>query len=327
MAVNRLFAPIEPYAQHQMAVGDGHSIYVEECGNRDGVPVVFLHGGPGAGCNENHRRYFDPSGYRIVLVDQRGSGRSTPYGETRRNDTQRLVADLELIRKRLGIDQWLVLAGSWGVALGLYYAQSYPGACLGMILRGAFLARERDLEWFMSECGVARVFPEVSAELVGLLSPPERLDPIAAYYRHVHGPDIETARTWARTWSAWGDRVATWNLPVSANAQDEPLDIDKLMGKARIETHYAHHRYFLRDSPLLESTAKLPDVPITIVHGRRDLTCPVEAAWSLHRAIPGSRLRVIPDAGHLSSEPPMVDALVDETNQMLEMLTGKTATS
>ena len=168
--MNQLYAPLEPYAIHRFAIGVVHEVYVEECGNPDGVPVLFLHGGPGSGCQENHRRYFDPSAYRVVLVDQRGSGRSTPHGEVRDNDTRLLCSDLEFIRRHLAIDRWLVFAGSWGVALGLYYAQSHPHAVSGMILRGSFLARERDLDWFLGELGVARVFPERSAQLLGMLS-------------------------------------------------------------------------------------------------------------------------------------------------------------
>ena len=319
--MNSLFPSIEPYLRHQVEVDAGHSVYVEECGNRDGIAALFLHGGPGSGCSEDHRRYFDPTAYRIILVDQRGCGRSTPRGAVSGNDTQRLCADLERIRIQLEIDRWLVLGGSWGAALGLYYAQSYPHAVAGMILRGSFLAREQDLDWFFSEQGVARIFPETAVNFLGLLSESERADPIAAYYQHVHGPDMQAATVWARAWAAWGDRVATWNLSVSGGGQQaDKVDTDKRLDKVRIETHYAYHRYFLRDSALLTGMSKLPDVPVTIFHGRRDLTCPVEAAWTLHRAIPGSRLHVISDAGHLAGEPPMVDALVGETDRMLEVL-------
>lgn len=321
LELNSLYPPIEPYARHRIAVDQGHSVYVEECGNRDGMPALFLHGGPGSGCRQDHRRYFNPSRYRIVLVDQRGSGRSTPRGAVSGNNTQRLCADLESIRIQLEIDRWLVFGGSWGVALGLYYAQSHPHAVAGMILRGSFLAREQDLDWFISEQGVARIFPENAARLLAPLSPTERADPVSAYYHHVHEVDPETTLPWARAWAAWGDRVATWNLRVSEDPQDDHVDLDKLVDKVRIETHFAHHRYFLRDSPLLEGMSKLPDVPITILHGRRDLTCPVEAAWTLHRAIPGSSLHVIPDAGHLAGEPPMVDALVGYTDRMSKLLT------
>ena len=351
--MNRLYPRISPFAVHRVGVGDGHIVHVEECGNSDAPVVLFLHGGPGSGCNADHRRYFDPGSYRIVLVDQRGCGRSTPPGGVCANTTDQLVQDLEIIRRRLDIERWLLFGGSWGATLALAYAQRHGDPVSAMILRGTFLARAKDLAWFFGADGVARVFPDAYVDLLQLVPSAERHDLIGAYHRRVHGGDEEVAFEWARAWSSWADRIATWTLPPSQEQgqQDDPgahataenvsrgykdrfhhprphpegdkerarRDFNgsrqRLLAKVRIETHYAVHGYFLGNCPLLDGVVRLPDVPVTIVHGRRDLVCPVEAAWTLNRAIPGSRLILLPDAGHLAVEPAMVDALVGETNR------------
>jgi len=312
--MNHLYPRIAPSAIYLIDVGDGHLAHVEECGNPDGRVVLFIHGGPGSGCNAGHPRYFDPRHYRIVLVDQRGSGRSTPPGATRANTTDLLVRDLETIRRRLGIDRWLLFGGSWGATLALAYAQRHGGAVSGMILRGTFLARREDLAWFFGADGAARVFPDAYSELLRVVPSAERGDLIGAYHRRVHGDDAAVADESARAWSRWADRVATWTLPPSE--EQVATDRHRLVAKVRIETHYAVNGYFLRDRPLLDGVSRLPDVPVTVVHGRRDLVCPVEAAWTLHRAIPGSRLILLSDAGHLAVEPAMIDALVGETDRL-----------
>ena len=315
-----LYPPIEPYATRRLGVSASHELYVEECGNPAGVPVLFLHGGPGSGCNADHRRFFDPSFYRVVLLDQRGSGRSTPSGRVEGNDTRELIGDIEAVRRALDIDRWVLFGGSWGAALALLYAQAHAGAVRAMVLRGIFLARQRDLEWFFGPDGVARVFPEAWHEFAGLVPPHERADVVAACYRRIHGPDKRLALAAARAWSAWTDRVATWTLPAAGAGKELPEQVDRLLAKARIETHFARHGYFIGSNEILERAGRLTDVPVAIVHGRRDLTCTMEAAWLLHRAVQGSTLSVVPEAGHLASEPAMIDALVAATDRLRDVL-------
>lgn len=320
------YPPIEPFATRRLAVAAPHSLYVEECGDPGGVPAVVLHGGPGSGCKEDLRRLLDPTFFRIVLLDQRGSGRSEPGGCTLANRTSDLVGDLERIRRALGIARWLVLGGSWGATLALLYAQAHPAVVSGLVLRGVFLARERDLAWFLGADGVARLFPEDWQAFSGSIPQSERGDPAGAYYRRVHGPDAAAALAFARAWSVWEDRVATWTLPgvqgPTAAAGAGGAAPDRLLARVRIATHYAQHRYFIGANQILEQAARLPAVPVSIVQGARDLVCPMESAWALHRAIPGSRLIVVPDAGHLSVEPAMSAALVEETDRLRGLLRG-----
>ena len=314
--MNSLYPPLEAYVEHRISVGQGYELYVEECGNPEGRPALFLHGGPGSGCTLDHRRYFDPGRYRIILMDQRGSGRSTPRGGVESNTTWGLLQDLEVVRRRLGADRWLLFGGSWGATLALVYAQTHPDAVAGMVLRGTFLARAVDLRWFFGAEGVARVLPEAWEAFCGAIPAAERGDPVRAYHRRVHGDDPVVALDWARAWSAWTDRVVTWNLTPAPQGQETEQDPQRQLAKVRIETHYALHRYFIAEHPILERVDTLPDVPISIVHGRRDLTCALEASWTLHRAVPGSRLVVVPDAGHIASDPAMIDALVGETDRL-----------
>ena len=324
-SVTTLYPPIEPDSILLLDVGAEHCLYVEECGRPDGVPVVFLHGGPGSGCQEDHRRYFDPAYYRIVLYDQRGSGRSTPLGETAHNGTRELIADLELVRRALGLDRWLVFGGSWGATLALAYAETHASAVLGLVLRGVFLGRQRDLDWFFGPDGAARLLPDAWRDFHDAILPnfarAARSDLVRAYRRAVHGSDPELAARAALAWTAWADRVATWDRPSDqAETADEPAITPRVLAKAMIETHFAQCRYFLDEGELLANTSRLPPVPVSIVHGSRDLVCPVASAWELHRTVPGSRLTLVPEAGHLASEPAMIDALVGETDRLREIL-------
>ncbi len=310
-----LYPASAPSRAGWLAVGDGHEIYFEESGAENGLPVVFLHGGPGGGCKPSHRQFFDPARYRAVILDQRGAGRSQPFGETRQNTTWHLVEDLELLRQHLGIEAWVLFAGSWGVALGLAYAETHPERVLGMVFRGSFLARQTDWEWFL-DAGAARMLPEPWARFTAALDHP---DSIA---HHVHdclfGEDEARAVDAARAWMAWSSAVVMYSFNQPDIEPEGPLDV--LLAKARIELHYAVNRYFLRDNQLLEDAGKLPQVPVHIVHGQRDLTCTPQASWLLQQAIPGARLEILRTTGHLSGEPLMTDALLRAADEMADRL-------
>jgi proline iminopeptidase len=314
--MNNWYPSIDPYAEHWIRVGRSHRLYVEESGRPDGASMLFLHGGPGSGSRPDHRRYFDPDYYRVIVLDQRGSGRSTPLGETAENTTARLVQDLETVRARLKIGRWSLFGGSWGATLALVYAQTHPEAVAGMVLRGTFLGRPEDLLWCFSGQGVARVLPEAWQAFIEAIPAGERGSPIRAYHQRVHGGDPGTALCWARAWSAWTDRVVTWNLPATGIEQERDQDPEATLAKVRIETHYALNRYFIVGNPILSRVDRLPPVPTTIVHGRRDLTCTLESSWTLHRKVRGSRLVIVSDAGHIASEPAMIRALVAETDRL-----------
>ena len=295
---------------------DGHRIYVEECGNGQGIPVIFLHGGPGSGSNENHRRYFDPDKYRIIIFDQRGCNRSTPQGSIDNNTTDDLLRDMERIRDHLSVDKWLIFGGSWGATLGLLYAESYPQHVTGMILRGTFLARKSDLDWFAHQ-GANRIFPEYWKEFTGIIPTGERNDLVAAYYKRVNEGDRKTKEKFARAWSQWAGRIVTYNLQA---IKEEEENINTTIHEVSIETHYAKNCYFIRENQILDNIDKIPDAPVIIIHGRRDLTCTLESSWSLHQALPHSEFIIVRDGGHLAGEPPMVDALVSATNSMASLL-------
>ncbi len=318
-----LYPPLDPHASHRIDVGGRHVLYVEECGNPRGFPVLFLHGGPGSGCSPDHRRYFDPSGYRIVLVDQRGAGRSTPLGGTHDNTTADLVSDLEIVRQRLGIERWVLFGGSWGATLALVYATHHPGRVLGMVLRGVFLARETDLAWFFHD--IQRLLPQEWAAFAdGLPATSQASDLIAWYHQALHANDRQVARQAANRWAEWGRCVVNWHrsdtAEPGASSDDPQTRQTRLLAKAAIETHYAVHRYFIGENEILERVGNLPAWPVAIVQGRFDLTCTLEGAWHLHRAMAGSRLIEVAGAGHLIDEPAMVSALVEETDRLLELL-------
>ncbi len=313
----KLYPLRKEYRAHDLAVDGLHTLHIREYGKRDGIPAVFLHGGPGSGCQPEHARFFSPDYYRIILFDQRGAGLSTPAGELEANTTQHLVADLEAIREYLQIDRWLLFAGSWGATLALMYAITHPASVMGMILRGVFLARQKDLDWFFGSEGVARIFPREWDAFSGWLPETKQKDLVAAYLHCLQGNDQEQISRAVNAWSAWGDAVVTNGA--STKKQERPKDgrvANGLLAKTRIEVHYACQRYFLAENFLLEQTGRLPEVPVSIVHGKHDLVCPFEAAWTLHRAISGSRLVTV-DSGHLASEPAMASALVRETEQLI----------
>jgi proline iminopeptidase len=307
-----LFPPIEPYKTHTIPVSDGHRLYVEECGRADGLPVVFLHGGPGSGCEPWQRQFFDPDVYRIVLFDQRGSGRSTPHAVLEGNTTQHLLADIEVVRTKLGIDQWVVFGGSWGSTLGLVYAETCPEQVLGLILRGIFLCRPRDIHWFYQE-GASFLLPDHWKDYRDIIPVAEQDDMVSAYYRRLTGEDEVACMAAARAWSLWEGRAST--LLPKAGVVDHFSNPHTAMSLARIECHYFMNNSFLEPNQVLNDAHRLHAIPGVIVHGRYDVVCPVEQAWVLHQAWPESRLQIIPDAGHSATEPGIVDALVTATIQ------------
>ncbi|MES9991332.1 MAG: prolyl aminopeptidase [Candidatus Thiodiazotropha sp.] len=318
-----LYPVAEPYAVHRMAVDKSHELYVEECGNPLGDPVLFLHGGPGSGCSIEHRRYFDPAFYRILLVDQRGSGRSKPLGETKTNTTRDLLSDLDSVRHHLQIEGWLLFGGSWGATLALLYALTYPDRTRGMVLRGSFLARQADLDWFF--LGIRRLLPKAWERMTQGIPVREGLDSLIDWYHAaLHGDDLSLSLDAARRWSEWGSQVVNWNKGESRDKSDQGAETEtqreQMLAKVRIETHYARNRYFIRENEILERLESLPTMPVSIIHGRYDLTCTMESAWLLHRAIPDSRLVEVAEAGHLIDDPAMISALVMETDRMRELL-------
>jgi proline iminopeptidase len=308
-----LYPPIQPYNSFELAVDAIHTLYVEECGTAKGLPVVFLHGGPGAGCEAFHRQFFDPEKYRIVLFDQRGCGRSTPHAELQDNTTQTLIADIEMIRERLAIDKWVVFGGSWGATLGLAYAQAHPQRVLGLILRGIFLCRQREIDWFYQE-GASRIFPDIWEKYLEPIPPEEHHDLVSAYYQRLTSEDEFTRMQAAKAWSLWEGRTAT--LVSSQKVLEHFGSAHTALSLARIECHYFMHKSFLRENQLLEDIHELADIPGVIVQGRYDIICPMESAWQLHQAWPGSILQIIPDAGHSATEAGIVNALVKATDDM-----------
>ncbi len=312
-----LYPEIQPYVQHSLAVEAPHVLHVEEAGNPSGIPVLFIHGGPGAGCEAYHRRFFDPTRYRIVLFDQRGCGRSKPHVGLEGNDTAALVADIEAIRCHLGIDRWLVFGGSWGSTLGLVYAEAYPERVLGLVLRGIFLCRPHEIRWFYQE-GASRLFPDLWEQYLAPIPEAERHDLVTAYHRRLNGEDEVQRMAAAKAWSLWEGRTST--LRGSSAVEAHFGDPYTALSLARIENHFFMHDSFLEPNQILRDAGRLAGIPGVIVHGRYDVVCPIENAWELHKAWPGAELVVVPDAGHSALEPGTVDALVNTTDRFAEQL-------
>jgi len=306
-----LYPEIEPHGQGRLPLDEIHTMYWEESGNPAGIPVIFLHGGPGAGSTPAHRRFFDPACYRIVIYDQRGAGRSTPLGETRENTTPHLISDLELLRQHLEIDRWLVFGGSWGSTLAIAYGEAHPERCLGFILRGIFLCRKQEIDWFLY--GLRNLFPEAWHALVAPLSTEERDDILAAYYQRLMNPDPAIHLPAARTWSTYEGSCSTL-LPNPATVSYFASDTVAL-GLARMEAHYFSHNIFLPENALLKNVHKLHGIPATIVQGRYDAVCPIVSADDLHQAWPQAEYIIIDDAGHSAWEPGIQSALVRATDQ------------
>ena len=318
-AVRDFFPRIEPYDQGLLDLGGAHRMYWEQSGNPHGVPVVFLHGGPGAGAGAAHRRFFDPSFYRIVVFDQRGAGRSTPYAEIRDNTTGHLIADIERLRRHLGIERWLVFGGSWGALLALAYGIDHPDRCLGFVLRGVFLGREHEIAWFMR--GLGTVFPEAWKMFVGHVriagdeSWPLPADLLEAYRRRLMDPDPAVHLPAARAWSRY-ETACSFLIP-PPGGEDGAAGA---LALARIEAHYFAHGMFLPENHVLRNLGRICHLPAAVVQGRYDMVCPIVTADTLVRAWPGTRYAVVPDAGHSAMEPPIRSALIEAAEAMKEQL-------
>ncbi len=307
------YPDIRPYVQHSLAVEPPHVLHVEECGNPGGLPVLVVHGGPGAGCEPYQRRFFDPEVYRIILFDQRGCGRSSPHAELTGNTTQALVSDMEAIREHLGIDAWLLFGGSWGSTLSLVYAETHPDRVLGLILRGIFLCRPCEIQWFYQE-GASRIFPDYWAQYVGLIPEAERDDLVQAYHRRLTGSDEVGRMAAAKAWSRWEAQAAT--LLPNEKVLSHFTDPFTALSLARIENHYFVNNAFLEPDQILRDAHRLADIPGYIVHGRYDVVCPVENAYLLHKAWPAARFVIVPDAGHSALEPGIRSALIEAAREM-----------
>ena len=295
-----LYQPIDPFDQRMLDVGDGHRIYVEQCGRPDGIPVVVLHGGPGGGCSPAMRRYFDPNIYRIILFDQRGCGRSRPHASVEANTTWHLVGDIELIRQTLGIDRWVVFGGSWGATLALIYAQAQPDHAAALVLRGVFLMTQTELEWFYGG-GAGKFWPDLWEQFAALIPQDEQDDFIAAYHRRLFSGDTVLETRYARAWASWENALAS----IDSNGVTGESPAEYARAFARLENHYFHNSGFLtQDQQILHPAqmAKIADIPGVIVQGRFDMICPPTSAYKLSQAWPKSRLTFIAKAGHALSE-------------------------
>jgi proline iminopeptidase len=312
-----LYPELKPYIRHQLQVSDIHELYLDEAGNPDGIPLLYLHGGPGSACNADSRRFYDPEIYRIITFDQRGCGRSTPHAELEENHSANLVSDIEAIRKFLGIDKWVLFGGSWGATLALLYAQAYPQHVRAMILRGTFLCRQMDLDWLYKE-GASRIFPDHWKEFVDFIPESERSDLVNAYYKHLTGSDELHRMAAAKSWASW---------EIHCSKLRPSFDVQKLISKqhnalafSRIESHYFINNGFIEENQILNNVSKISAIPAKIIHGRYDMVCPLESSLTLHDIWENSELYIVRDAGHSASEPGIVDALIRATQELSQQI-------
>ena len=312
-----LYPPIEPFVQHSLQVDSTHTLHIEECGNPNGFPVVFVHGGPGGGYAAIHRRFFDPLAYRIILFDQRGCGQSRPHACLTNNTTAHLIEDMDKIRRHLKIDKWLLFGGSWGSTLSLLYAQTYPERVFGLILRGIFLCREQDVNWFY-QSGANRFYPEYWADFIAPVAPENRANMVEAYHQLLTSKnEIERMRA-AEAWSVWEGRTS--NLETNPETVNHFSDPFHALAMARIECHYFHHRAFIENNQILENTQCISHIPTIIIHGRYDMVCPINQAFDLHHQLPKSKLIICNHAGHSAMETENTAELVNATDQFISML-------
>ena len=311
-----LYPPIQPYDSGFLKVSERHTLSYEQVGNPEGKPAVFLHGGPGGGIDPLYRQFFDPKKWRVILFDQRGCGQSTPHAELKENTTWDLVADIEKLRSHFNIDAWTVFGGSWGSTLALAYAQSHPDACTGLILRGIFMLRPRELQWFYQE-GASNIFPDAWESYLEPIPQSERGNLIQAYYQRLTSPDKSIQREAAKAWSVW--EASTSKLMVDQSLQDKFGEDEFAIAFARIECHYfINGGFFDTSDQLLANIDRIRHIPAVIVQGRYDVVCPMRSAWDLHRAWPEAELIVVSDAGHSVTEPGIRDALIAATDRQAQ---------
>lgn len=312
MSLRELFPPLEPYDSGRIAVDDIHTLYWEEAGNPDGPAILFLHGGPGAGCGETARQFFDPAYWRIILFDQRGSGRSTPLGELRGNTTENLVADIEKLRVARGIEKWHIFGGSWGSTLALAYGETHPDRCLSFILRGIFTMRKAEVAWYIG--GLASVFPDAWAAYVSLIPEEERGDVLGAYLKRLTSKDESVREEATRRMLVYETSCASLISDAEKIAQAAAEKCDSAM--PLMEAHYLTNNLFTPDSKLLDNVDCLRSIPCIIVQGRYDMICPMTTAYELHQRWPEAQFVVVPDAGHSAFDPGMRSALIEATERM-----------
>jgi len=313
--MHTMYPEIEPYRTHRIAVDNRHTLYVEECGNPQGLPVIFLHGGPGAGIAPYHRRFFDPARYRIILFDQRGAGRSTPFADLTDNTTWHLVADIETLREQMSVERWVVFGGSWGSTLALAYAQSHPERVLGLVLRGIFLGRPEEVRWYYEEGGASWILPEKFQRYAAAIPPEERGHLLDAYWRRLTSDDEQVRLNAATAWGTWEGSGLTLEESPETEASFAAPEI--AVSLARIEAYYFRNGVFLEPGQLLRDVEKIRHIPTTIVHGRYDIICPVKNAFDLAAAWPEAEFHVVV-AGHAASEPAIVDVLVLATDRLAD---------
>ena len=312
-----LFPEIKPYKRHQIKVSDIHELYLDESGNPGGIPVLFVHGGPGGACDASSRRFYDPQVFRIITFDQRGCGRSTPHGSLDENTTDHLISDIEKIREHLEIDQWILFGGSWGSTLSLLYAQAHPKCVSALILRGIFLCRQCDLDWVYKD-GTNRIFPDYWEDFVKPIAENERNDLVQAYYERLTGEDELARMAAAKAWSAWEGNCAT--LRPSAEFVARLTKPHNALALSRIETHYFVNKGFIEENQILKNISVIRDIPGRIIHGRYDVLCPLNNALALNHQWVNSDLHIVRDAGHAASEPGNVDALIRATQDIAKEL-------
>ncbi|AIK97175.1 prolyl aminopeptidase [Candidatus Odyssella acanthamoebae] len=311
-----LYPTITPTHSGHLKLDDLHSLYWEESGNPEGIPVIFIHGGPGAGASESSRRFFDPSFYRIILYDQRGSGRSLPLGETRNNTTPHLIQDLETLRDYLQVDKWLLFGGSWGSTLSIAYAEHHPARCLGLVLRGLFLCRPSEIDWFLY--GMKTIFPEAWQEFSGYIPASERSDLLKAYHGRLLDPNPAIHMPAALAWSKY--EGACSSLMPNEDTLNSFLDPVVALGLARMEAHYFSNNIFLPDNFLLENLYRIQQLPIIMVQGRYDIACPIVTADEVAKHLPEAEYNIIPDAGHSAFDPSLCRELVKACEKMKTLI-------
>ena len=306
-----LYPEIFPYKEHQVKVDSNHSIYVEESGNAEGIPVLFIHGGPGGGTSGAQRRFFNPEKYRIILFDQRGCGRSTPHASLENNTTEDLITDIEKIRLLLGVDQWLLFGGSWGSTLSLLYAQRYPEQVSGMILRGIFLCRAQDIHWFYQQ-GASAVFPDYWQDFINQIPAAEQNNLLAAYHKRLTSKNEIERMSAAKAWSVWEGHCST--LDPNPNIVEHFADPHTALSIARIEAHYFMNQAFIENNQIIEQAGNIAHIRTTLVHGRYDMVCPIEQAYALHQVLPNAEFHIVRDAGHSAFEAGTIDNLIRATD-------------